>query len=64
MMNQEIGQFHGATVQASDHREYGEAIVTVLKQPEGSAPHMDKLFEGITGEMPVSQDDWFDWKQR
>jgi GMP synthase (glutamine-hydrolysing) len=57
MMNQEIGQFHGATVQASDHREYGEAIVTVLKQPEGSAPHMDKLFEGITGEMPVSQDD-------
>jgi GMP synthase (glutamine-hydrolysing) len=51
---QEIGQVHGATVQASDHREYGEAIIKVLKQPAGSAPHMDKLFEGMSGEMPVS----------
>ncbi|KAL8286557.1 hypothetical protein RQP46_004574 [Phenoliferia psychrophenolica] len=50
---QEIGQIHGAKVQASDHREYGEAIVKVVKQPAGSAPHMDKLFEGIDGEMPV-----------
>ena len=50
---QEIGNFHGAKVQASDHREYGEAIVTVIKQPEGSSPHMDKLFEGIVGDMPV-----------
>ncbi|ORY88775.1 hypothetical protein BCR35DRAFT_301102 [Leucosporidium creatinivorum] len=50
---QEIGQVHGATVQASDHREYGEAIIKVLKQPEGSSPHMDKLFEGIEAESPV-----------
>ncbi|KAK4048592.1 GMP synthase (glutamine-hydrolyzing) [Microbotryomycetes sp. JL221] len=44
---QEIGNYHGAKVEASDHREYGEAIIKILKQPEGSAPHMDKLFEGI-----------------
>lgn len=50
---QEIGQTFGATVQASDHREYGEAIITILKQPEGSSPHMDKLFEGIEGDTPV-----------
>ncbi|KAK4704041.1 GMP synthase (glutamine-hydrolyzing), partial [Phenoliferia sp. Uapishka_3] len=50
---QEIGQVHGATVQASDHREYGEAIIKVVKQPASASPHMDKLFEGIEGEMPV-----------
>ncbi|KAM0788142.1 GMP synthase (glutamine-hydrolyzing) [Microbotryomycetes sp. NB124-2] len=44
---QEIGNYHGARVEASDHREYGEAIIKILKQPAGSAPHMDKLFEGI-----------------
>lgn len=51
---QEIGQVHGARVEPSDHREYGEAILQVLKQPEGASPHMDKLFEGIEGESPVS----------
>lgn len=50
---QEIGQFHGASVQPSDHREYGEAIIKVLKQPEGSSPHIDRLFEGIESESPV-----------
>lgn len=40
-------------MQPSDHREYGEAIVTVLKQPAGSPAHLDKLFQGMEGDMPV-----------
>ncbi|KAM0754848.1 putative GUA1-GMP synthase [Meredithblackwellia eburnea MCA 4105] len=50
---QEIAHVHGAKVDASDHREYGEAIITVVKQPAGSPAHMDKLFEDIEGDMPV-----------
>ena len=54
MLVQEIGQVHGATVQASEHREYGNATIKIVKQPEGSAPHMDKLFEGIEDDSVVS----------
>ncbi|SCV67755.1 BQ2448_5366 [Microbotryum intermedium] len=44
---QEIGHYHGATVQPSEHREYGEAKIEIIKQPAGASPHMDKLFQGI-----------------
>merc|ERR1711939_462885 len=49
---QELGNFHGAQVETSDHREYGRAVISVVKHPNGS-PHMDKLFDGITEDMPV-----------
>lgn len=51
---QEIGQIHGATVQPSDHREYGNATIKIVKQPKGASAHMDKLFEGIEDDSVVS----------
>ena len=46
-----MSSYHGATVAASEHREYGEATVTVIKK--GGNSHMDDLFAGIEGSLPV-----------
>ncbi|GAA6027867.1 hypothetical protein JCM8097_001756 [Rhodosporidiobolus ruineniae] len=50
---QETANHFGARVEASDHREYGEAIIKVLVQPEGAPAHLNRLFEGIPAESPV-----------
>lgn len=50
---QETANFFGARVEASDHREYGEAIIKVLSQPADAPAHLNKLFEGIPEESPV-----------
>jgi len=51
---QETANYFGARVEASDHREYGEAIIKVEVQPESAPKHLNKLFEGIPIESPVS----------
>lgn len=50
---QETANHFGARVEASDHREYGEAIIQVLQQPAEAPAHLNKLFEGIPVESPV-----------
>ncbi|GAA5834021.1 hypothetical protein JCM5353_008612 [Sporobolomyces roseus] len=50
---QETANYFGARVEASDHREYGEAIIKVEVQPESAPKHLNKLFEGIPIESPV-----------
>lgn len=37
-------------MESCDHREFGEATITVCKQGD---KHLDALFEGIDGDMPV-----------
>ncbi|GAA5961344.1 hypothetical protein JCM21900_004490 [Sporobolomyces salmonicolor] len=49
----ETANFFGARVEASDHREYGEAIIKVLVQPESAPSHLNRLFEGLPIESPV-----------
>jgi hypothetical protein len=54
-VGQETANHFGAKVQTGDHREYGEATITILKQ-KGKTPngeHLDALFEGIDDTMPV-----------
>ncbi|KAI9312748.1 hypothetical protein BX666DRAFT_819299 [Dichotomocladium elegans] len=48
---QEMTNFMGGKVEACSHREYGHAMLTVSKHPDH--PHMDKLFEGLHGEVQV-----------
>ncbi|GAA5904488.1 hypothetical protein JCM6882_008922 [Rhodosporidiobolus microsporus] len=50
---QETANYFGARVEASDHREYGEAIVKVLVQPPTAPAHLNRLFEGLPEESPV-----------
>ncbi|BGP14793.1 hypothetical protein JCM10213_001840 [Rhodosporidiobolus nylandii] len=50
---QETANHFGARVEASDHREYGEAIIKVLAQPASAPAHLNRLFEGIPAESPV-----------
>ncbi|BGP54492.1 hypothetical protein JCM8202_001573 [Rhodotorula sphaerocarpa] len=50
---QETANHFGARVEASDHREYGEAIIQVLQQRAEAPAHLNKLFEGIPVESPV-----------
>lgn len=50
---QETANYFGARVEASDHREYGEAIIKVLSQPADAPSHLNKLFEGLPEESPV-----------
>ncbi|BGO96963.1 GMP synthase (glutamine-hydrolyzing) [Rhodotorula toruloides] len=49
----ETANHFGARVEASDHREYGEAIIKVLVQPPEAPAHLNKLFEGLPAESPV-----------
>ncbi|BGP38797.1 GMP synthase (glutamine-hydrolyzing) [Rhodotorula kratochvilovae] len=53
MRLQETANFFGARVEASDHREYGEAIIKVLAQAADAPAHLNKLFEGLPEESPV-----------
>ncbi|GAA5852592.1 hypothetical protein JCM8547_002555 [Rhodosporidiobolus lusitaniae] len=50
---QETANFFGARVEASDHREYGEAIIKILVQPPTAPSHLNRLFEGLPEESPV-----------
>ncbi|GAA6008552.1 hypothetical protein JCM10207_007156 [Rhodosporidiobolus poonsookiae] len=50
---QETANHFGARVEASDHREYGEAIIKVLVQPPSAPAHLNRLFEGLPEESPV-----------
>ena len=54
---QEMSRFHGAHVESADHREYGKALVSVVRDHSKSGlkvgDHVNKFFEGIDGELPV-----------
>ncbi|GAA99803.1 uncharacterized protein L969DRAFT_84150 [Mixia osmundae IAM 14324] len=50
---QETAHHFGARVESCEHREYGEAIISIIKHGNDGISHVDKLFEGISGEMPV-----------
>ncbi|GAA5969916.1 hypothetical protein JCM11641_008084 [Rhodosporidiobolus odoratus] len=50
---QETANYFGARVEASDHREYGEAIIQVISQPANAPAHLSKLFAGLPEESPV-----------
>lgn len=56
-----MAHHHKATVQASDHREYGKATISVLRDHDKDAEsgnfqvgnHVDLLFKGVEGDVPV-----------
>ena len=54
---QEMSRFHGATVESANHREYGKAMVSVVRDHSEDGleigEHVDKFFEGVEGELPV-----------
>jgi len=58
---QEMSRHFGATVESANHREYGKAVVNVVRDHSSDAEnagteigsHVDLLFEGVEGDLPV-----------
>lgn len=61
-----MSRFFGSTVENADHREYGKAIVNVVRGDEAHkkelgakdvkiGEHVDRFFHGVEGDLPVGQ---------
>lgn len=58
---QEMSNFHGAKVESADHREYGKAMVSIVRDHAEDAKaldaavgdHVDLLFEGVNEDVQV-----------
>lgn len=53
-----MSKYHGASVESADHREYGKAVISVVRNQQNKdiGAHVDLLFEGVESDITVGDD--------